>query len=142
MSSKFEKYIIKKPKATKKNFEVMDGPDVMTPLLWMDSSIIKGAFYMECNWFHKPTQFSPKTHTHDFDEVLAFIGMDHKNPHNLNGEVELWIEDEKLTITESCIVFIHKGISHCPMHIRRADKPIFHFSCGMGESYIRGNQKD
>ena len=139
MSSKFDKYIIKKPKAIAKNHEVMDGPDVMTPLLWMDESVVKGAFYLECNWFHKPTQFSPKTHTHEFDEVLAFIGMDPENPNDLCGEVELWLEDEKLTLTESCIVYIPRGTAHCPMHIRRADKPIFHFSGGMAGNYIRGN---
>jgi hypothetical protein len=142
MSSKFDKYIITQPKPTPKNHEVMDKPDVMTPLLWMDDSIIKGAFYMECNWFHKPTQFSPKPHTHEFDEVLAYIGMDPENPKALNGEVEFWIEDEKLTLTESCIVYVPKGLKHCPMHIRRADRPIFHFSCGMAENYVRGNQKD
>jgi hypothetical protein len=142
MGSKFDRYIIKRPKPAPKTHEVMDGPDVMTPLLWMDDSVIKGAFYMECNWFHKPTQFSPKSHTHEFDEVLAYIGTDPANPNALNGEVELWIEDEQLIITESCIVFIPKGHTHCPMHIRRADRSIFHFSCGMAGDYIRGDQKD
>lgn len=138
MSSTPERFVITKPRATQKNFEVMDGPDVMTPLLWMDDSVMKGAFYMECNWFHKPTQFSPDTHTHDFDEVLAFIGIDPENPQKLNGEVELWLDGEKLVLTESCLVFIPKGMSHCPMHVRRADKPIFHYSCGMGGDYKRG----
>lgn len=54
MSSRFKKYIIKKPVEMEKTYEVMDGPDVVTPLLLMDSSIRKGAFYMECTWFHKP----------------------------------------------------------------------------------------
>jgi hypothetical protein len=142
MTSKFDRYIIKRPKAQAKTHEEMDTPDVMTPLLWMDDSVIKGAFYLECNWFHKPTQFSPKPHTHEFDEVLAYIGMDPEKPNDLNGEVEFWIEDEKLTVTESCIIYVPKGLTHCPMHIRRADRPIFHFSCGMAENYVRGNQKD
>jgi hypothetical protein len=141
MSSSAKPYVIKKPKAAPKDREAMDSPDVMTPLLYMDDSVIKGAFYLECCWFHKPTRFSPEPHTHDFDEALAFIGSDPEHPADLNGEVELRIEEETLIPTESCIVFIRKGRTHCPMHVRRADKAIFHFSCGMATQYDRGKSE-
>ena len=37
----------------------------------------------------------------------------------LGGEIELWLEDEQLIITRSCLVFIPRGMKHCPMFVRR-----------------------
>jgi len=35
------------------------------------------------------------------------------------------------------MVFVPKGLQHCPMHIRRADRPIFHLSTGSSTDYKR-----
>jgi hypothetical protein len=50
------------------------------------------------------------------------------DPHDRGGEIELWLEDEQHIITRSSLVFIPKGLRHCPLRIRRVDRPIFHFS--------------
>jgi mannose-6-phosphate isomerase-like protein (cupin superfamily) len=59
------------------------------------------------------------------------MGGDPDDPRSLNGEVELWIEDERHLLSKSCIVYIPAGVRHCPMNVLRADKPILHFSVGM-----------
>jgi mannose-6-phosphate isomerase-like protein (cupin superfamily) len=100
---------------------------------------------VESHWFHKPTKYSPKQHTHDFDETLAFFGGDPADPMNLCGEVELFLNGESLVLTESCMVYIPAGMKHCPMNVKRADRPIFHFSVGNGaKAYERepGNAND
>ena len=66
-------------------------------------------------------------HTHDFDELLGFIGSDWDNPAELNAEVEFWLEDEKYILTKSCVIFIPKGLTHCPLKLLRCDRPVFHF---------------
>jgi mannose-6-phosphate isomerase-like protein (cupin superfamily) len=129
--SKYAKFIITEPLAEEHGYEEKDPPDAHSAMAYLDGGIIKGAFYVETHWFHKPTRYSPKKHTHDFDECLAFMGGDPEHPLELNGEVELWIEDERHMLTKSCLVYIPAGTYHCPMHIRRADRPIFHFSAGM-----------
>jgi hypothetical protein len=137
--TKYGKYIITAPKSnfwdeegTKK-----DGPDVITPVVYLDDKVLKGAFYVDCSWFWKASKLSPPTHTHDFDEVLTFFGTNPKDPHDLCGEVELWLNDEKHILTKSCVVFIPRGLKHCPMLIRRADRPIFHFSAGTSGKYTK-----
>lgn len=129
--SKYAKFIITEPLAEEHGYEEKDPPDVHSAMAYLDGGIIPGAPYVETHWFHKPTQYSPKRHTHDFDEVLAFMGADPENPLELYGEVELWIEDECHRLTKSCLVYIPAGTYHCPMNIRRADRPIFHFSTGV-----------
>jgi len=136
--TKYGKLILTEPKPeSEKHGEIKDGPDVRTPLAYVDGNIIPGAFYAESQWFWKNTAYSPPPHTHDFDEVLAFFGTDPEKPRDLCGEVELWLDDERHILTKSCMVFIPKGLQHCPMNIVRVDRPIFHFSTGPSIRYER-----
>ena len=136
---KYEKYIITEPKPNFWSEEgaTKDGPDTIHPTVYIDDSILKGAFYVECNWFWKANQYSSLIHTLDFDEVLAFIGSNPDDPQDLCGEVELWLDDEKYMLTKSSLVFIPKGLKHCPMLVKRADRPIFHFSVGTSGAYVK-----
>ncbi len=116
--------------------ETVPGNSEITRILYLDNEVAKGAFYMECVWFSKGNgSGSPEPHAHDFDEVLGFIGTDRQNPKNLDAEVELWLEDEKYLLHNSCLVFIPRGVKHCPMVFKKADRPVFHFSSGNGGMY-------
>jgi hypothetical protein len=140
IETKYGKYIVTTPKANfwSKEGAKKDGPDVIHPTVYLDDKIIKGAFYVECNWFWKANFYSPPVHTHsNMDEVLAFIGTDPNNPSDLCGEVELWLGDEQHFITKSSLVYIPAGLKHCPMLIKRADRPIFHFSVGTSGDYSK-----
>ena len=113
-------------------------------LIALDSDIIKGAFYMETAWF-LPGDWPEKTgslkdrtigaHTHDFDETIAWVGSDPNDQYNLNGEIEFWIDGKQNFIDRSFIAFIPAGVEHGPINIRRIDKPMFHFTAGMGKKY-------
>jgi mannose-6-phosphate isomerase-like protein (cupin superfamily) len=137
--TKYGKYIVTKPKA---NIARTDwgrettAPQRLTRVMYLDDEVIKGAFYVECAWFLKGTDVeAPLPHTHDFDEVLGFFGTNPEEPENLYGEIDIWLGDEKHTLTKSCLVFIPKGLKHCPLVIRKVDRPIFHFSTGPGGMY-------
>ena len=128
--SKYGRLIVTEPMVEEHGYEMKDGPDVMSAMGYLDGGVIPGALYVETHWFHKPTKYSPKRHTHDFDEVLAFMGGDPEHPLKLNGEVELYLGDERHLLTKSCLVYVPAGLDHCPMNFLRVDKPIFHFSTG------------
>ena len=107
-----------------------------TRLIYLDEEVIKGAFYVECVWYWKGSDKAiVGAHTHPFDEVITFFGTNPEDPQDLCGEVELWLEDEKHILTKSCLVFVPKGMKHCPLVIRRVDRPIFHFTTGPGGKY-------
>lgn len=140
-TSRYAKFIVTEPLTEEHGYEVKDGPDVVSSMAYLDAAVIPGAFYMETHWFHKPTKYSPKKHTHDFDEVLLFMGGDPDNPGELNGDLELYIEDERHLITRSCLVYIPAGVCHCPMNFLRVDRPIFHVSAGTTtKAYERGGE--
>ena len=105
-------------------------------MAYVDDEVIKGGFYSENVWFlHGDEEISVYPHKHDFDELLTFFGTDPDNPEDLCGEVELWLDDEKHIITKSTAVFIPKGLKHCPLIIRRVDRPIFHYATGAASLY-------
>lgn len=99
--------------------------------------VIKGAFYLNCALIWKASdQGSPDIkHYHDFDEYIGFIGSNPEDTHDLCGEVEIWLDDEKHILTKSCAVFIPKGLMHCPIYFRKVDRPIFYFSTGPKVTY-------
>ena len=115
--------------------------NIALPIAYMDSNMFKGGFYTECMWYHTASKAVVEPHTHDFDEVLAFIGGNPKDAKNLNGEIEFWLDDEKHILTKSCMVFIPKGMKHGPMIVRRVDKPMLHFSLGPGAVYDKEEKK-
>ena len=115
-SRKYEKYILTDLKLP---------PDVQdkaaeynqraTRVLWLEDFVMKGSPSIICSWYWKATEKegSP-SHTHDFDEVVGFIGGDPANPHDLGGEVEFWLEDEKYLLTKSCLISVPEGRAALP----------------------------
>jgi quercetin dioxygenase-like cupin family protein len=122
---------------------------MMNHVIWMDSDVVPGSFYSECVWFFPgrqptPEQLKkiekeggggPRPHTHPFEEVITFFGTNFNDPHDLGGEVELWLEDEKFVLNKSFLAYIPAGMKHCPLRIRRIDRPMFHFTLGPGQKY-------
>jgi hypothetical protein len=109
-----------------------------TRILWMDDRVVDGAFQINCSWyFSPPTDESPlgSGHSHDCDEILGFFGSNPDDPYDLGGEIEFWLEDEQHIITSSSLIFIPRGMKHCPLIMRRIDRPIFHFSTVTGGQY-------
>ena len=112
-----------------------------THVMWLDGDVIPGAFYSESVWIW-PECASEKSaaeeHTHDFTEVITFFGTDFENPKDLCGEVELWLDGEKHVMTQSFLAYIPAGMKHCPLYARKLERPIFHFTVGLGADYLRG----
>ena len=109
-----------------------------TRVMWLDNEVVPGAFYTECVWFLPgmgSEQVKVEAHAHSFDEIITFFGTNHEDLHDLGGEVELWLEDEKIIMTRTFLAFVPAGMKHCPLIIRRVDTPIFHFTVGTGKEY-------
>ena len=107
-------------------------------LVYLDGKRLKGAPYAEAIWFCDTNDTGPAPHSHDdFDEFIGFIGTDPKHPEELNAEVSFYMEDEKISITKSCLIYIPRGLTHSPILVPRLDRPILHFSGGNGGDYAR-----
>jgi mannose-6-phosphate isomerase-like protein (cupin superfamily) len=110
-----------------------------TRLFNLDSTRAEGAPYLDFVWFWKGSAniYAEQEHVHPFDEFIGFIGTagGAEDPYDLGGEMEVWLGGEKYTITKSCLIYIPKGLKHCPIQYTRIDSPILFFSGGMATEY-------
>jgi hypothetical protein len=135
--SKYGKYIVTELKEPEEKRRIAaDYARYARRILWLDENVVAGAFHMNTAWFLKAAATLENVpHTHDDPEIIGFFGSDPQNPHDLGAEVEIWLEDEKQTITKSAMIFVPPGMRHCPLILRRVDRPIFHFSVLTGGTY-------
>jgi hypothetical protein len=115
-------------------------PGGKTPVLWVDGSSVPGGFYSEYAW-HYPGQdgsirlAGPDPHTHPFDEVIGFVGINQADHFDLGGEVEVVLEDYAFTMARSFLVYIPAGMRHCPVRVKTARAPIFQYVLGSAPYY-------
>ncbi len=124
-----------KTKIAEQTFSPIWTPEEAKRLLFMDDEVLPGAFQMSVSWFW-PGDWPPlepgaeprmQPHTHDFDEILGFVGTNPDDINDLCGEVELWIDGKRNVSDKSFMAFIPAGIIHCPLNILKAKRPILHF---------------
>ena len=102
-----------------------------TRFINMNPSRLEGTPYMDFAWLWKGSSkgYIESEHIHDFDEFIGFLGTHGpRDPDALGGEVEVWLGGEKYTITRSCLIYIPKGLKHCPIRLTRIDTPVLFFS--------------
>ena len=138
--TKYGKYIIRSPKVNNLAYHPMENVKGVTfpDEIYMDDDLVKGApLFVDIGWRFEIPDPDPVewTHTHDFDEVLNFIGTDPKNPHDLRAEVEMQLGDEKHTIDTTTSIFIPKGGPHCPMIHKRVDRPFLLVVVALNKKY-------
>jgi quercetin dioxygenase-like cupin family protein len=136
--SKFGKYIVTDLKSPYDEEFNAAYAKWATRVLWIDEKVVEGSFQMNVSWYLKPQtgQEPLPAHSHDSSEIIGFFGNNHEDPYDLGGEVEFWFEDEKHTITRSSLIFVPGGITHCPLILKRVDRPIFHFSTVTSSEYV------
>jgi hypothetical protein len=79
------------------------------------------------NVIHKPYFIDRVTHVHEGDEYLAFLGGQVPDCFsNFDAEIDFYVgkEQELYTITEPTVVYIPKGLLHCPLDFRKVNKPL------------------
>jgi hypothetical protein len=141
--SKYGKYIVTELKIPEEKQKIAAAySKFANRILWMDENVVEGAFHMNTAWYLKASPTVEDTpHVHDTDEIIGFFGSNPDDPYDLGGEIEIWLEDEKHIITRTAMLFVPAGMKHCPLVIRRVDRPIFHFTTVTGGRYLKDEIK-
>ncbi len=140
-NSKYGKYIVtdlKMSRNTTPEYEAMYARWAKR-ILWMDDDAVPGAFQMNCSWYLRPPDIKTKEmvpHVHDYGEIIGFFGGNPESPYDLGAEIEFWLEDEMHVLTTSAMIFVPKGMKHCPLIFRKIDRPVFHFTVLTSSYYI------
>jgi hypothetical protein len=136
--SKYAKYIVTELQAPEFGLDFVEQYKKFAKrILWIDENAVPGAFQMNCSWYFKPNSgLGAGGHIHDEGEIIGFFSSDPDNPYELGAEIEFWIEDEKFVLTKSTMIFLPGGMRHCPLIVRRVDRPVFHFSVLNSGTYV------
>jgi hypothetical protein len=117
-ASKYEKYVVRKPflpgSPGREKFAI-NGTEHFPELgYWFRAFYVAEPFVME------------KPHTHDYDQVFHVMGTNPKDITQLDAEVEIYLgkEGEKVVITSPSIIYVPKGMIHCPVNFKTIKKPL------------------
>ena len=94
----------------------------------MDAGYYKGCIYGDASWLLAPGRCDGLA-KHVSDELHVFIGGDPGDPENLNAEISFRIENDTLTLTKTCFVFVPGGAAHGDFEIKSISKPVFYYVC-------------
>jgi hypothetical protein len=110
------------------------------PRIWMEAKDMEGFnANFSFGYIKKPCTIHPMEGAivHPYDECLVFEGTDHSSILKLGAEIsiELGVEREEYTFTEPTVVIIPKGTPHGPVHVKKVDTYIAHYSIGLAAAY-------
>jgi hypothetical protein len=126
LNSKYQKYVLKEPKVTSPPRKTTS-----KPTFGLSGELMSGFEKLDCNYNFvavlAPYVLADPPHKHNCDELLFFISTDPENTVDLGGEVEVALgeEWEKHVINTSAIICLPKGLQHCPIYIKKVDRPFY-----------------
>jgi hypothetical protein len=86
-----------------------------------------------------PIKMESKPHSHDFDQLLCFLGSNPKNLKEFGAEIEFYLgeEGERHLITTPTIVYLKKGLIHCPLNYMKVEGTVYHLDIYLADEYFR-----
>jgi len=146
---KYDKYFLsydgKEPKAG--DFTSLSSlppfPEIASPQTYFRGAISLPGATANIGWqvFTAPVCWETP-HVHKYDEFLIFLGAEQPDfAGSYDAEVDLWMgkEYEKYTLTSATVVFIPKGVPHCPLNFRVIRKPLLFHALYLGPDLDRTN---
>jgi hypothetical protein len=82
---------------------------------------------------------APETHSHEFHELLCFLGGNPENIDDLGAEIHICLGDEleEHVITSATVVTIPPGLKHCPLKVTRITKPFIFLEISTTKEYAQ-----
>lgn len=129
--SKYGKYVLSSDIYHKMHFT--DG-------IMLDAKRLGADLIMGCHVIDRPYLMVKDAHSHDFHQVLCFVGSNLEDLHDFGGgvvELSLGEEGEKQVITSTSVVTIPPGLKHCPLNFVKVEKPIIFVEIMLTAGYVR-----
>jgi hypothetical protein len=95
-------------------------------------------FTMAWRYVTQPMIMDKISHAHpEFDQFLCFFGADLTDMFNFDADIELTLgkDREIYPINQATVVYIPRGLVHCPINFKRVGKPILFHPISMTSAY-------
>jgi hypothetical protein len=128
----YSKYIIREPLA----FNIFPP---YKPRMLFDSAnhFPEMGFGIRYTYIISPIEME-RPHAHDFDQFFCFMGTP-EDMQVFDGEVELYLgeEETKNIIDSTTVVFVPRGMIHCPIIWKRVSQPMMFINVVLSARYTR-----
>ncbi len=133
--SKYNKLFLTEPELVNKPMVEMKHPAA-----YIDSALHFGAdtdFSMAWRYITEPILLDRVPHAHDFNQFLCFFGGNLENMFDFDATIELYLGKEQTLhlIEKATVVFIPKGMHHCPLNFKRIGKPVLFHPIALTPAY-------
>ena len=100
-------------------------PQIQHPLFIVkgDPDLDGADFSLGRVYVTEPLIMGGDAHTHDFDQILFFLGGDPRDTTDFDAEVEIFLGDKYEVINYASCVHIPAGMMHCPLIVKKVNKP-------------------
>ena len=94
-------------------------------------------FTIRWHYITGPHVMENEPHAHDFDQFSLFMGGNPMDIREFDAEVEVFLgkEGEKHVINATTILYIPKGLIHCPLVFKTVNKPIMFMNIPLTSHY-------
>jgi hypothetical protein len=102
------------------------------------------AFNMGFETITRPWAIDPYPLIHpEADQILAFVGVNAMDLYDFDAEIEICLgeEEEKHIITYPAVIYIPRGMAHCPFIVWKVNKPFLFINTTIGK-YTRKMKKN
>jgi len=123
-NTKYGKYILREPLGKAVH------PEIQVPVISIGrKSPVQEwqgfPFNMTMEAVSSPVSMGGHGHTHDYDEVLMFMGANPLDYQDFGAEAYIILGgEEKHIINATSFIYIPSGLMHCPLVFTRVDKPV------------------
>ncbi len=114
-----------------------------THLVSLDSSVHKGAFYVDFVWIWNGTlTMAAEPHAHDWDEMIGLIGYPTKeNPRDIDPGMSLKMGEDIYNLRKSSLVYVPKNVTHAPIYFKDIKTPVLCFTIGTAPKWTQTGKK-
>lgn len=144
---RYARYIITEPirhgPPPKKNHPLPPPTAKTSHIVSLDETVHKGAFYVDFVWiWNGNLTMAPETHAHDWDEMIGLVSSATKdNPRQIGGDVSIKMGGDDYKINQSSLVYVPKGLMHCPIEFKNIQRPVLCFTIGNTTKWSQAGKK-
>ena len=137
--SKYSKYIVP-AKTNQSVFKQITVPQVN---IFGGRDLENLPFTMNWSLLTQPFVMVEYPHTHDFNQVILFMGGNPRDVSKFNAEIEIYLGDEgeKQVIKTPSFIYIPAGLWHGPLNIKAVNEPIMYMDFPLTPKYEMKQQK-
>jgi len=113
--SKYDKYLVKVPLREVVVGSNGEGRTSLAMTCMSNELVPESKIYIQYHWVREVPELDPLLiagHSHNFDEIILYIGADPENPEYLGAEIDGFVGDERQITDKTSAIYIPKNVKH------------------------------